>query len=292
VPIRVQLDPKWRGDMGVISTLRVRNINGDLLPLTSVADITMGSSAATIDRFDRARKVAVEADLHGKELGDAMKIIDELPALKNLPPGISRPSYGNSEQMQIMFVGFAVALITGILLNLAVLTLLFRNVFQPFTIMSALPLSFGGAFAALLAVHLSLSLPALIGIIMLMGIVTKNSILLVEYAIMARRERGMERFEALMDAGAKRARPIIMTTIAMVAGMAPIALALGNDAEFRQPMAVAVIGGLIASTLLSLVFVPVTFTLVDDVQQWLAPKFGRLLTPKEEVPDVGVHPAE
>ena len=294
VPIRVQLDPQWRGDMGVISTLRVRNFNGQLLPLTSVADITMGSSAATIDRFDRARKVAVQADLRGKELGDAMKVINELPALKNLPSGISRPSYGASEQMQIMFVGFAVALITGILLNLAVLTLLFRNVFQPLTIMSALPLSFGGAFAALLAVHMSLSLPALIGIIMLMGIVTKNSILLVEYAIMARRERGFGRFEALMDAGAKRARPIIMTTIAMVAGMLPIAIGLGNDAEFRQPMAVAVIGGLIASTLLSLVFVPVTFTLIDDIQQWLAPKFSRLLTPQEEAAakEPPPHPAE
>jgi multidrug efflux pump subunit AcrB len=127
VPIRVQLDPKWRGDMGIISTLRVRNFNGDLLPLTSVADISLGSSSATIDRFDRARKVAVEGDLHGKELGDAMKIINELPALKNLPSGISRPSYGASEQMQIMFVGFVVALITGILLNLAILTLLFRR---------------------------------------------------------------------------------------------------------------------------------------------------------------------
>src|SRR5579859_4212975 len=294
VPIRVQLDPKWRGDMGIISNLRVRNINGALLPLTSVADITMGSSAATIDRFDRARKVAVEADLHGIEFGDAMKQINELPALKNLPSGITRPSYGQSEQMQIMFVGFLVALVTGILLNLAVLTLLFRNVFQPFTIMSALPLSFGGAFAALAAAHLSLSLPALIGIIMLMGIVTKNSILLVEYAIMARREHGYGRFEALIDAGAKRARPIIMTTIAMVAGMAPIAAGFGNNAEFQQPMAMAVIGGLIASTLLSLVFVPVAFTVADDIQQWLAPMFGRIVTPKEAaaVKEPPAHPAE
>ena len=291
VPIRVQLDPKWRGDIGMIQNLRVRNFNGDLLPLTSVADITMGSSSATIDRFDRARKVAVEGDLHGTEFGDAMKVINELPTLKNLPAGISRPSYGQSEQMQIMFIGFVVALGTGILLNLAVLTLLFRNVFQPVTIMSALPLSFGGAFAALLVSRMSLSLPALIGIIMLMGIVTKNSILLVEYAIMARRERGYERYEALMDAGAKRARPIIMTTIAMVAGMLPIAMGFGNNAEFQQPMAVAVIGGLIASTLLSLVFVPVTFTLVDDIQQWLAPMFGRILTAKEgEAPKA--HPAE
>jgi HAE1 family hydrophobic/amphiphilic exporter-1 len=282
VPIRVQLDPKWRDDIGVISNLRVRTVTGALVPLTTVSQIEMGSSAATIDRFDRARKIAVEADLHGKELGDAMKIINELPALKQLPAGISRPSYGTSEQMQIMFVGFLVALVTGFMLNVAILILLFRNLFQPFTIMSVLPLSFGGAFAALLLARMSLSMPALIGIIMLMGIVTKNSILLAEYAIMARRDRGMSRLEALMDAGAKRARPIVMTTIAMVAGMAPIAAGLGNDAEFRQPMAVAVIGGLITSTLLSLVLVPVGFTIIDDIQSWLAPKFSRWLTPKEE----------
>jgi hydrophobe/amphiphile efflux-1 (HAE1) family protein len=282
VPIRVELDPKWRDDFGVIANLRVRTVGGALVPLSSVAEIGMGSSAAQIDRFDRARKVAVEADLHGKELGDALKEINQLPALKELPSSISRPSYGSSEQMQVMFLGFAVALVTGVMLNLAILILLFRNVFQPFTIMSAVPLSFGGAFAALLLAHMSLSLPALIGIIMLMGIVTKNSILLAEYVIMARRDRGMSRFDALIDAGAKRARPIIMTTIAMVAGMLPIAAGLGNSAQFRQPMAVAVIGGLITSTALSLVFVPVVFTIVDDIQSWLAPKFARWLTPKDE----------
>ncbi|SRR5579859_403909 len=293
VPIRVQVDQKYRDDLDIISNLRVRTASGSLLPLTAVAEIGMGSSTAEIDRFDRARKVAVEADLHGKDLGDAMKEINKLPALQELPAGISRPNYGTSEQMQIMFVGFAVALVTGILLNIAVLILLFRNFFQPFTIMTAIPLSFGGAFAALLACHLSLSMPALIGIIMLMGIVTKNSILLVEYAIMAQREHGMSRFDALIDAGAKRARPIIMTTIAMVAGMLPIAIGLGNQAEFRQPMAVAVIGGLIASTLLSLVFVPVAFTIIDDIQQWLVPKFSRLVTPRDaEGVEPPAHPAE
>ncbi|MDR3435827.1 efflux RND transporter permease subunit [Telmatospirillum sp.] len=282
VPIRVLIDPKWRDDLDMLSLLRVRTASGQLLPLTSVAEIAMGSSAAEIDRFDRARKVSVEADLHGKDLGDAMAEINRLPILRDLPAGVSHPSYGNSEEMQIMFVGFALALLTGLLLNLAVLTVLFRNVFQPLTIMTALPLSLGGAFVALLVCHMTLSMPALIGIIMLMGIVTKNSILLVEYAIMARRDRGMDRLQALMDAGAKRARPILMTTIAMVAGMAPIALGLGNDAEFRQPMAVAVIGGLLSSTLLSLVFIPVMFTILDDIQNWLAPKFSRWLTPREE----------
>jgi HAE1 family hydrophobic/amphiphilic exporter-1 len=281
VPIRVQIDPKWREDLSILSILRVRSSSGQLLPLTSVADISMGSSAAEIDRFDRARKVAIEADLHGKDVGDAMKVINELPAMKSLPPGVTVPNYGDSEQMQILFTGFFIALLTGILLNLAVLTLLFRNVFQPWTIMAALPLSLGGAIAALWACHMSISLPSLIGIIMLMGIVTKNSILLVEYVIVARRDHGMSRFDALIDAGAKRARPILMTTIAMVAGMLPVAFGLGNDADFHQPIAVSVIGGLASSTLLSLVFIPVVFTLVGDAQTWLAPKFGRLLTPKE-----------
>jgi multidrug efflux pump subunit AcrB len=270
----------------------VRTGSGALLPLTSVADIGMGSSAAEIDRFDRARKVAVEADLHGKDLGDAMKVINQLPALRNLPASVGRPSYGDSEQMQIMFVGFAVALLTGILLNLAVLTLLFRNFFQPVTIMTALPLSLGGAFAALLVCHMSLSLPALIGIIMLMGIVTKNSILLVEYAVMARRDRGMDRLQALIDAGAKRARPILMTTIAMIAGMLPIALGFGNDSDFRQPMAVAVVGGLVSSTLLSLLFIPVMFTVLDDIEAWLAPKLSRWMTPKEAAVPNAAAPGE
>jgi len=292
VPIRVQIDPKWRDDLDIIANLRVRTGSGALLPLNSVADIGMGSSAAEIDRFDRARKVAVEADLHGKDLGDAMKEINQLPALSNLPASVGRPSYGDSEQMQIMFVGFAVALLTGILLNLAVLTLLFRNFFQPITIMTSLPLSLGGAFAALLASRLSLSLPALIGIIMLMGIVTKNSILLVEYAVMARRDRGMDRLHALMDAGAKRARPILMTTIAMIAGMLPIALGFGNDSDFRQPMAVAVVGGLVSSTLLSLLFIPVMFTVLDDIEGWLVPKLSRWTTPKEAAVPNAAAPGE
>jgi hydrophobe/amphiphile efflux-1 (HAE1) family protein len=282
VPIRVQIDPKWREDLGVLSNLRVRTGSGQLLPLSAVADLGLGSSDSEINRFDRARKVAVEADLHGKDLGDATKEIDRLPVLADLPAGVSRPSYGTTEQMRIMFVGFAVALVTGIGLNFAVLALLFRNFFQPLTILAALPLSLGGAIAGLMAFNLSLSLPALIGIIMLMGIVTKNSILLVEYAMMSRRDLGMDRRSALIDAGAKRARPILMTTIAMTAGMMPIALGLGNDAEFRQPMAVAVIGGLVSSTLLSLVFIPVVFSIVDDIERWLAPKVAVLVTPREE----------
>ncbi|MEE3625770.1 efflux RND transporter permease subunit [Nitrospirillum sp. BR 11752] len=291
VPIRVQIDPKYRSDLDVMENLRVRTSAGDLLPLRAVAEIGMGAGAVQIERFDRARKLAVEADLRGMDVGEAMKKINELPSMAHMPPGISKPAYGQSQEMQNMMIGFIIALATAFLLILAVLILLFRNFFQPVTIMTALPLSFGGAFAALMIGHMSLSLPALIGILMLMGIVTKNSILLVEYAIVSMRDRGMNRREALLDAGAKRARPIIMTTIAMVAGMVPIAFGLGNDSSFQQPMATAVIGGLITSTLLSLVFVPAVFTIVDDIQHWMAPKFSRFITPKDGPPHaVPLHP--
>jgi multidrug efflux pump subunit AcrB len=151
-----------------------------------------------------------------------------------------------------------------------VLVLLFKDFLQPVTILAALPLSLGGAFVALLLAGKSFSMPSLIGLIMLMGIATKNSILLVEYAIVARRDHGMSRIDALLDACHKRARPIIMTTLAMGAGMMPIALALGGaDMSFRSPMAVAVIGGLITSTVLSLLVVPAVFTYVDDFERWL-----------------------
>jgi len=282
VPIRVQLDPDWRGDMDMIANLRVRTSSGGTVPLKAVADIELGSGPVQISRFDRARRVSVQADLKGVEFGPAMQQINQLPSLKHMPPGVSKPAVGNAEQMAILFRGFAVALGTAVLLIVAVLILLFRNFFQPPTILMALPLSIGGALGALILCGMSISLPSLIGILMLMGIVTKNSILLVEYAIVSIREHGLSRREALLDAGAKRAQPIIMTSIAMIAGMVPIAIGWGADVEFRQPMAVAVIGGLITSTLLSLVFVPVAFTFMDDLQKRLGPVFGRILTPKEE----------
>jgi multidrug efflux pump subunit AcrB len=147
-----------------------------------------------------------------------------------------------------------------------VLILLFKDFLQPITILSAIPLSLGGAFVALLLADSELDIPSMIGLIMLMGIVTKNSILLVEYAVMSMKQRGVTMYDALVDACHKRARPIIMTTAAMIAGMLPIAIGLGADASFRQPMAIAVIGGLITSTLLSLLVVPVVFTYMHDIE--------------------------
>jgi multidrug efflux pump subunit AcrB len=168
-------------------------------------------------------------------------------------------------------------MVTGILMVFAVLVLLFARVLQPLTILSSLLLSFGGAVAALLITGAPLSLGAVIGLLMLMGIVAKNAILLVDFAIEEMRA-GKDRLTAILEATHKRARPIVMTTVAMIAGMLPVAIGMGGDTSFRQPMAIAVIGGLITSTALTLVIVPALFTVVDDIEQWLAPKFGRVLT--------------
>jgi HAE1 family hydrophobic/amphiphilic exporter-1 len=279
IPIRVQLDPDRRNDLATIENLRVMTSSGVSVPLKSVADISLGAGPAQIDRFDRSRKVAVEGDLiAGAEIGPALAKIYALPALQNLPSEVHLSKYGNAEQMGVLQKDFGTALAASLLLIFAVLVLLFGNFFQPPTIMMALPLSVGGALVALLIADKALSMPAMIGLLMLMGIVTKNSILLVEYAIVAIRDRGLNRTDALIDAGRKRARPIIMTTVAMIAGMIPIAIGLGADSDFRSPMAIAVIGGLVTSTLLSLVVIPAVFTYFDDLQNWVVPRLKRLLT--------------
>ncbi|PWK70630.1 efflux RND transporter permease subunit [Aminobacter sp. AP02] len=275
VPIRVLLDKSVRGDLETLRKLSVSTADGKVVPLTSVADISFGAEEGKVDRLDRKRLVKVEANLNGVVFGDAMKAVAALPALKNLPASVSHIEYGAAEEMAQMFRGFAQALVAGILMVVAVLVLLFRNFLQPVTILIALPLSLGGAALALLAYGAAFDLSSTIGILMLMGIVCKNSILLVDYAIECRAE-GLDRRAALMKAGMTRARPIIMTTIAMVAGMVPAVIGFGADASFRAPMAVAVIGGLITSTLLSLVVVPVMFATMDDLNAWFARRLQRL----------------
>jgi HAE1 family hydrophobic/amphiphilic exporter-1 len=189
-------------------------------------------------------------------------------------------SVGDAQDMAELFGSFGTAIFAGVAMIYGVLVLLFRSFFKPWVILSALPLSVGGAFMGLLAFHLSLSLPSLIGFLMLLGLAAKNSILLVEYAI-ERERAGVPQREALLEACRERARPIVMTTVAMAAGMLPTAFAVEKGSEFRQPMAVAVIGGLITSTLLSLLLVPVVYEFVDDFEQWLRPKLARLITPRE-----------
>jgi multidrug efflux pump subunit AcrB len=207
-------------------------------------------------------------------LGKVQSAALALPSILKLPAGIELAPIGDAEAMKELFASFGLAMATGVLCIYIVLVLLFKDFMQPTTILAALVLSIPGAFLALFLSRTALSMPSMIGLIMLMGIATKNSILLVEYAIISRRERGMNRLEALLDACRKRARPIVMTTMAMGAGMLPVALNLGmGDGSFREPMAIVVIGGLITSTFLSLLVVPVVFTYVDDVVQWLSRRF-------------------
>jgi multidrug efflux pump subunit AcrB len=271
VPIRVKLPDAARADLAAIGRLTVPGRNGPVM-LDNVAAISIDSGPAQIDRLNRSRNVTLDVELAGRELGAVYDEAMALPTLRSLPSGVRLAQQGDAQEMQALFASFGLAMGIGVLCIYMVLVLLFRDFMQPITILAALPLSIGGAFVLLLLTDKSFSMPSLIGLLMLMGIVTKNSILLVEYAIMARRH-GMSRFDALVDACHKRARPILMTTIAMGAGMLPIAIGWGSDPSFRSPMAVAVIGGLITSTLLSLLVVPAVFTYVDDAEHLL----GRLV---------------
>ncbi|MBB6591083.1 efflux RND transporter permease subunit [Ralstonia solanacearum] len=266
VPIQVRIPDAARQDMDVVANLRVHGRNG-LVPLASVADIAMESGPSQIDRYDRRRYVTVSADLGGTPLGQALAEAKALPAAQAMPSSVKLIETGDAEIMMELLGGFGMAIVIGLLCVFCVLVLLFHDFFQPLTILSAVPLSLGGAFVALLLSKGMLSIPSMIGLVMLMGIVTKNSILLVEYAVVGIQERGLSLHEALIDACHKRARPIVMTTVAMIAGMLPIALGLGADASFRQPMAIAVIGGLVTSTGLSLLVVPVAFTYVDGLER-------------------------
>jgi multidrug efflux pump subunit AcrB len=276
VPIVVKLREDARQDLEVLERLTVPGARGPVL-LGQVATLELTGGPAVIDRYDRSRNINFEIELSGAALGDVAAAVQQLPSVRNLPPGVRVVEIGDAEVMGELFASFGLAMLTGVLCIYIVLVLLFKDFLHPVTILSALPLSLGGAFVGLLLAQKSFSMPSLIGLIMLMGIATKNSILLVEYAIVARREHGMGRFEALLDACHKRARPIIMTTIAMAAGMLPIAIGWGAaDPSFRSPMAIAVIGGLVTSTVLSLLVVPVVFEYVDDVEHWMRKQVQRL----------------
>jgi multidrug efflux pump subunit AcrB len=277
VPIRVSLAESTRHDLSTLENLPVPTAGGGAVPLKAVADITFGQGPTRVRRYNQARRLSIVADLNGVKFGPAMDKIKALPALKNLPPGVHQVDVGDAKYMAELITNFLIAMVTGILMVFAVLVLLFARVLQPITILGSLLLSFGGAVAALMVTGNALSLGAMIGFLMLMGIVAKNAILLVDFAIEEMRA-GKDRLTAILEAGHKRARPIVMTTVAMIAGMMPVAIGLGGDTSFRQPMAVAVIGGLITSTALTLVIVPAAFTLVDDIERWLAPRFGRVLT--------------
>jgi multidrug efflux pump subunit AcrB len=284
VPIRVLLEENARADRQVLEQIRVPSQRGGGVPLVALADISFGEGPTSIVRYDRQRQAAIEADLVGTAaLSDAIAAVKDLSVMKNLPPGIKVSEGGDAELQAELFEGFGGAMRNGLMMVYIVLAVLFVSILQPLTILFSLPLSIAGAIIGLLITNSPITTPVVIGILMLMGIVTKNAIMLVDFAVEAM-HAGLDRTTAIIDAGQKRARPIIMTTIAMAAGMAPSALALGAGGEFRSPMAIAVIGGLIISTFLSLLFVPAFFALMDSFGQLLMRLFGRFISKADPEP--------
>ncbi len=282
IPIRVQLDENARGKRQLLEQLKVATAKGGSVPLSTVATFEMSQGPTSIDRYDRLRRVLIGADLIGTTpLGDAIAAVMKQPAAQNLPAGVEIRQFGDAEIMKEVFESFAKAMGAGLMMVFALLVLLFGSFLQPITILFSLPLSIGGAIVALAVTGNPISLPVVIGILMLMGIVTKNAIMLVDFAVEAI-HKGTPRLDAIVEAGKKRARPIVMTTIAMVGGMLPSAMGLGSGGEFRAPMAIAVIGGLLSSTLLSLVFVPAVFIVVDDFGRLVWRIFGRFVGETDE----------
>ena len=277
IPIMVRLNHAARRDLMSLRDLRVPSSAGPV-PLEAVADVSLSAGATQIERYDRRYQTKVSANLvDGALLGPVNAQVAELQKTVDLPPGTRIQPSGDAEIMAEVFEAFAVAMISGVMLTYVVLVLLFHSFVVPVSILMSLPLAIGGAILALFLTGNSISMAVVIGFLMLMGIVTKNAIMLVEFALSGI-DRGVEKRAAILDAVHKRARPIVMTTIAMTAGMVPSALGRGEGAEFSAPMAIAVIGGLLLSTLLSLLFVPSLFSLIHGGQvragRWLARRIG------------------
>ncbi|WP_019672076.1 efflux RND transporter permease subunit [Psychrobacter lutiphocae] len=273
VPIVVRLPDSVKNNVSQLGDLYVPSTNASGARVSEIAQLKFGTGPSEIRRFDRERAITITTQVGDGELGELINEVKALPSLQpeQLPANIRLIDQGQAESMKELFSGFVIAMSIGIICIFGVLVLLFGKVLQPLTILMALPLSIGGAFVGLVLSDSSLSMPSMIGFIMLMGIATKNSILLVDYAILAEREHGLSRFDALLDACRKRAQPIIMTTVAMAAGMLPLIFGLGDvDATFRRPMAAAVLGGLVTSTLLSLIVIPMVYTFMDDISSWFA----------------------
>jgi multidrug efflux pump subunit AcrB len=277
IPIRVSIDEDSRRSLATIENLPVPMANGGSVPLKVVADIGFGAGPSELRRLNQTRRAMISADLApGAVSGDALSKIDALAAVRNLPPGVAKVAFGETKWQEEMVTNFTIAVISGVLLVFAVLVLLYKRVMPPFVNMGSLLLApLGGALALHLTGH-PVSMPVLIGLLMLLGIVAKNSILLVDFAI-EEINRGVDQTAAILEAGHKRAQPIVMTTVAMVAGMVPVALSLSGDGSWRAPMGITVIGGLLLSTVLTLVIVPASFSLADDIEKWLTKRFGQFL---------------
>jgi multidrug efflux pump subunit AcrB len=277
IPIRVMLPESSRRDLSTIQNLPVSTTSGGSVPLSRVADIRFGSGPTSIQRFNQERRVFVGADLAQDVVkGTATAKIEELSVMKNLPTGVSNKAAGDEQWQAELIMNFIVAVISGVLLVFAVLVLLYKRFMSPLVNMGSLLLAPLGGLLALMIIGQPISMPVYIGILMLLGIVAKNSILLVDFAI-EEMERGVPKFQAIMEAGHKRAQPIVMTTVAMTAGMIPTAISIGGDGAWRAPMGTVVIGGLIVSTLLTLLIVPAGFSLADGVEKRVGPWLRRNL---------------
>ena len=281
IPIRVSLSEDSRRDLSTIQNMPVQTTSGGTVPLRVVADVRFGAGPSKIRRYNQVRRLVMGADLTpGTVSSDAYNAVFATPIMKNLPSGVRRVKVGDQEFQDDLVTGFLIAVLSGVMLVFAVLVLLFKRVLPPFVNMGSLLLAPLGGVLALKIVGMPISMPVYIGLLMLFGIVAKNSILLVDFAIEEMR-KGINRTDAILEAAHKRAQPIVMTTVAMIAGMLPIALGLAGDSSWRAPMAVCVIGGLAMSTLLTLVIVPAGFTMADDLEKWIGPKIGRLLVNNE-----------
>lgn len=272
VDVRVRLDESYRQRVESIRALKVRSASGQLVDLSNIVDIGTGTGAAKIDRQNRQRQITVLANLQGKALGQALQEVEGAASTK-LDPSTPRDFAGQGDMMRESAGYMLLALVLAIVLTYLILAAQFESFMHPFTIMMSLPLSLIGALGGLLIGRMTLNIFSMIGVIMLMGLVTKNAILLVDYTNTLRRE-GLSRTEALLKAGPVRLRPILMTTGAMIFGMIPVALALSEGGEQRAPMAAAVIGGLITSTMLTLLVVPAAYSVLDN----LAARLRRLVT--------------
>ncbi len=281
IPIRVSLAEDSRRSLGTIENLPVPTATGGSVPLKVVADVSFGTGATELRRYNQQRRVMIGADLApGLVSGDGEAAINSLPIMSKLPNGVEKVKFGEQKWQAELFVNFIFAVVAGIVLVFAVLVLLYRRVLPPFVNMGSLLLAPLGGGIALHLTGNAISMPVFIGLLMLLGIVAKNSILLVDMAI-EEMDRGVPRFEAIMEAGNKRVQPIVMTTVAMVAGMLPIALSLSGDGSWRAPMGIVVIGGLIMSTALTLIIVPASFSLAIGAENWLGPRLRRWLTNNE-----------
>ena len=278
IPIRVALDQNSRRSLSTIENLPVQTARGTTVPLKVVAEIGFGAGPSEIRRYNQERRIVIGADLApGAVSGEQRQKVLALPVMKSLPAGVHYAASGQAKWQAEMVTNFIIAVFAGVMLVLAVLILLYKRVMPPFVNLGSLLLApLGGAIALHIA-GMAISLPVLIGLLMLLGIVAKNSILLIDFAIEEIRH-GVPVYDAIVDAGHKRAQPILMTTVAMVAGMMPTALSIGSDGSWNQPMAVTVIGGLILSTVLTLVIVPAAFSLADGIEKWIGPRLGRALT--------------